>query len=241
MASKRRIFKVRGDGRALFFCILTASTFWIFNAMNREYTDEIYYPLEIKFDESRVIPVSQHPKKLKINVTGFGWDLLRNRLGVVNEPVILQLKDLPDRKYVSASEITPYIAAHLKELKLNKLVVDTIRLDFDYRKIKKVKVWIDSVAIALAPYYKISSPIIITPDSISIEGPSGYINKIADSIKVNITKSGIKEKFEENVKVVIHTHYSVKVLNKEMKVRFDVGKFESQSLTVPLQKSDFPP
>ncbi|MBX9850639.1 MAG: hypothetical protein K2X86_02665 [Cytophagaceae bacterium] len=240
MKSKDRIFGIKADWKALFFCVLTASTFWFFNAMNRDYTDEIYYPFEIRYDESRVMPLTETPDKIKINVTGVGWNLLRKHLGFSNDPVIFHPGNLPQANFVSSSQLSPLFIKHLGDLRLNYILKDTIYFKFDYLKTKKVKLWLDSQSIGLAPYYKITSPIIISPDSAVFQGPSSYVKSIPDSLKITIPRTGIKNKFEEQVKIAEHAFQYVKLANKQVKIRFDVSKFEHQSQVLELKLLNFP-
>lgn len=239
MVSRLKIFKVK-DWKAMAFCVLAASIFWFLSAMNHDFTVDIYYPLQIKYNDSSLVPVSPLPQKIKLNVKGYGWNLLRKYIGVQTEPIVYIPDDLPDRKYVSAFELSSVVTQQLDDVEFNYIVRDTLFFEFDYLTEKKVKVSLDSSSIALSPSYKIISPIILNPDSIIYKGPASFLSQIPDSVNLQVGLMDIKENVEEQIKVPEKGYSKVEMLNKEVKVRFGVAKFEKQSALVRIQPVNFP-
>lgn len=235
-----KILGISADWKALAFCVLAASTFWFFNAMKHNYTVDIYYPFEIRYDDTRVVPVTPLPKKIKINVTGYGWRLLRKYMGIKTTPIVFHPDNLPHKTYVVSGQLTDVIMRQITDLEFNYMTTDSLYFRFDYLKEKKVKVIVDSASIGLAPSYRIISPIIVNPDSVIFRGPSSSLASIPDSIKVGLEKTDIKEDFEESIKMFERGYPKVEMLNKEVKVRFNVKKFEKQSTVVTLQPENFP-
>jgi hypothetical protein len=240
LKSEQKILGIRADWKAVCFCIIAASTFWFFNAMNHDYTVNIFYPIEIVYDDSRVVSLTEPPKKVKINVTGYGWKILRKYLGFKTEPIIYKPDNLPEREYVSSDQLSSILSRQISDIRFNYIIKDTIYFKFDYLKQKKVRILVDSSTISLANGYQITSPIIISPDSILFQGPSSFLDKIPDSMKVSISKAGIKSDVEETIKIPEHGYEKVLMLNKEVKIRFNVNKFEKQNVVIQLKTINFP-
>ncbi len=241
MRPKLKIFGIRADWKALSFCLLAASTFWFLHAMNNDYTDDISYPIKIKYDPGKVIPISPMPDKIKINVTGYGWDLVKRYLGFKVVPLQFEPDNLPEKKYISSLQLTPSVTRQLAGIRLNYILTDTLFFNFDKIYEKKVQVLIDSQNISLAPSYKIITSVISSPDSIIFRGPASFIAQIPDSIIIRLPQTEIKEKFENTIKVPEQGyHHLIKMLNKEVRVRFDVAKFEKESKIVTMKLLNFP-
>jgi hypothetical protein len=83
-----RIFgKPPAEYPAILVCLFMAGVIWFFNAMNKEYTTQIKYPVHFNFDEERLTSIGELPEKLKVNVTGQGWNLLKRSLYYNVKPV----------------------------------------------------------------------------------------------------------------------------------------------------------
>jgi hypothetical protein len=240
MKSGLKILGIRADWKALTFCVIAAATFWFFNAMNHDYTIDVFYPIEIKYDESKVIPTSPIPEKIKINVTGYGWDILFKYLGLKTKPIVYTPSNLPKRKQVSADQLTPIIVSQISDIRFNYMIRDTLFFKFDYLKQKKVRVTVDTASIKLSPSYKITTPIVINPEYIIIQGAASALAKIPNTVKIELNKTDISENFEEGIKIPEQGFQSLEVLNKEVKVRFGVEEFEKQSTVVKIKKLNFP-
>lgn len=235
-----KILGINADWKAVAFCVLAAFTFWFFNAMNHDYTVDIYYPIEIKYDDTRVIPLEPLPKKIKINTTGYGWRILRKYLGFKTNAIVYRPDNLPKKNVVASNELYSVISRQISDIEFNYIVQDSIFFDFDYLREKKVKVIVDSSAVHLAPSYQITTPLIISPDFVIFQGPSSLLKKVPDSLRLEIATTDIKEDFEEDIKVPEQGFPKVEMLNKEVKVRFGVNKFEKQSTVVDIQTLNFP-
>jgi hypothetical protein len=225
----------------LSFCVFAASTFWFLHAMNNDYTDTISYPVKIIYDSEKVVPVAPLPDQIKMNVTGYGWDLLKRNLGFKVSSLQFEPDNLPEKNFISPQQLASYVTRQLANIRLNYILSDTLFFNFDYVIEKNVRVVVDSQNISLAPSYKIITPLIISPDSIIFRGPASFVRIIPDSIKITISQTDLKEKFEANIKVPEQGyHHLVTMLNKEVRVRFDVAKFEKESRVINMRLLNFP-
>lgn len=237
----KRFLGIRADWKALFFCVLAACTFWFFKAMNRDYSDVIAYPVRIEYDKQKFIPLAPLPDKVQISVKGYGWNLLRKSMGIGASPILYYPANLPQRKFIIASELRPYILNQLGDISLNYILEDTLFLRFDNLGLKKVKVLVDTASISLVPSYHITSPVMVSPDTVVFKGPSTLLEMVPDSIYIKIPKVDIKEDYEGKIKIPDQGYDPrINLVNKEVKVRFSVQEFEKESRTLYAQPVNFP-
>lgn len=241
MKNKDHIFGIRADWKALTFCILAAATFWLLNALNQDYTDTISYPFTIEYDEEVIVPLNPPPKKLKINVTAYGWVMLRKHLGINSEPIVYHLERLPRKEYITASQLTPLVVRQLTDLKINYLITDTLFFDFDKLKRKKIRIVVDTSKLNLASSWYLVSPIQISPDTLFVEGPASLIKELADSIIIEPSGEEIRGDYEESIKIS-ETSFDkrINLLNRDVKIRFTAAKFEKESVGITARTARFP-
>ena len=90
--------------KAVVLCIFTATVFWFFNALNKDYTTTISFPLAFDYDRDRFIPVEPLPRDVRINVTGIGWNLFRRSTRVKVPPLVIPLDRPADVKKIVDEE-----------------------------------------------------------------------------------------------------------------------------------------
>lgn len=241
MKKEAKILGIRADWKALTFCILAACTFWLLNALNQDYTDNIAYPFRIEYDPSKITPLEPLPEKININVTGYGWIMLRKSIGINADPVIVKFEKLPKKEFLTSAQLATVVSRQLTDLRLNFVAADTIFFDFDQVKTKKLKVVLDSASFSLAPSWHLVTPVIISPETLSVKGPASLVRKVPDSIKVQVSAENIRGEYEETVKIPEYLFdLRIKLLQKEVKVRFTAVKFEKESLVLNVKPIKFP-
>ena len=85
--------------RIVFLSLLTATIFWFFNALNKEYTAKINYPVEIIYGRDSLVAVNELPKHIPVNVytdSQYSIGVLTNETWnpKKNKELIKEIKDL---------------------------------------------------------------------------------------------------------------------------------------------------
>ena len=88
--------------RVILLCCSGAVVFWLFNALNKDYTTVIDYPVHFVMDETQWTFTEAPPKHIPLEVTGGGWNLLRYLLHLYVKPV-----DLPVAKVARRGLVRP--------------------------------------------------------------------------------------------------------------------------------------
>lgn len=226
--------------KVVVLCVVTATTFWFFNALNDNYSTRISYPIKFVYQDSALVVVKELPDNVKINVSGGGWNLLRKTFWFTIEPVEIQLEDPVNDKYFLGSTLYATIADQLNEIQLNFIETDTLWVDIDSIKTHIAQVQFDSTAVKLSEGYRIISPISISPDSAEFTGPARFIETIPNLITLSSSKDKIEKDFNEEI---AFSTYGSSLVNRkpvEVEVKFKVAKFIKQELMLPFEYINVP-
>ncbi len=213
----------RANWKVVSLCVLTAMVFWIFNAFNKNYSTNVRFPLLFEFDGEKYAPADHLPKTINLNVSGIGWDLFRKHLGLKVPPVIIPLERPKEIKKIVGSTLAPMLATQIGNLQINFVVTDTLYLQIDERDSHRYKLGADISAITFREGYGRTSPIVVLPDSIELEGPQSRLHAI-DSIVLALDEKKISENFRTEVEVVFPGSEFVKRTPPIVQVMFEVGQ-----------------
>lgn len=168
--------------KVVVLCAIAATVFWFFNALNKEHTATIAYPLEFRYDQARFISVKSLPTQVSLNITGSGWDLLRKSLGFKILPIQIALEKPSETFKIPPASILPLAVAQIGQTKINHVANDTLFLKIEPRKQKKLKLAVNPRQLRFELGFGISSQIKISPDSVWIEGPKSLVESLSDSL-----------------------------------------------------------
>jgi hypothetical protein len=230
----------RNDVKVVVMCLMAATTFWFLNALNKDYSTRLSYPIEFEYDDSTYVSVTPLPTKVRLNVSGYGWNLLKKTLQVNVVPLTYRISSPLQARYITGTNLLPFITEQIRDIRINYIVEDTIFFDFDRIATKKVALQVDSLGINLAEGYRITSPIRLNPAYINFEGPSSLLKALPDSIFVNIPLKGIDENFEEDIPVNYVQSSLIEPDNTKVKVNFNVASFRKETQLVPVARVNFP-
>jgi len=220
--------------------MLIASAVWMLNALNKEYTTLIAYPVQFKYDKQRLIPVDDLPTKLEVNVTGPGWSLLKRTFGLNQKSVVIYPNKYARKKYLGSDDLLPVFVSQLPELKVNFVVSDSILINMNRIITKKIGIQVDTSVIRLAEGYSICGPVFIKPDSITITGASSLVNAFPSSLFIELPIKNLSDDFEEAVDIDYRQYNYLKFSNKKILVGLKVGKYLSSTVQVPITFINFP-
>ena len=219
----------------------TAAIFWFFNALNKDYDTTIGYPVDWQFDSEEYIVIDELPERIRINVNGLGWNLLRASLGFKVKPVIILLNNPAANKKIAGVSLTNRVDDELEDLQLNYILDDTLAINIDNRGTKSFGVYIDSANISLAENYRIVSPISYDIDLLELEGPISLINtNPSDSFVISIENQQLNSDFDEQIDFEIERPELFLFRPKSTHVTFSVAEFVNAERQVVINQIDFP-
>jgi hypothetical protein len=222
----------RTNWKAVALCLLAATVFWFFNALNKEHTATISFPIYFKYDQAGFIPLKAFPEDVQLNVTGSGWDLLRKSLRFKVSPVQITL-DKPNRiMRVPPATVLALAAGQIGQTKINHVASDTLVLAIEPKKKKKVKLVLPRSQVRFELGYGLSSPITISPDSVFILGPASIILNMPDSLLLPFSPARNSNNVNTDVDLAPLVDSPVSINPNSTHVVFDVSELEDVEMSV---------
>lgn len=214
----------RTNWKAVALCFLAATVFWFFNALNKEYSTNVLFPLHFEFNNEKFVQAKALPEEVNINVKGNGWDLLRSgRYGLKRPSLVIPLERPGEVKKIVCSTLPPLLASQLGRLQINYLVTDTLFLEIEPKDFHKFKAIINEKSISYREGYGRISPIVILPDSVQLVGPKSLLHDLPDSIVLTYSGNKISGNFRESIEVVT-VNEMIKRDPPVVEVMFEVGE-----------------
>ena len=228
----------RRNWKVVVLCILAATIFWLFNALNKTYTTNITFPLEFDYDKETFVAVQPLPSNVRINVKGIGWDLFRRSAGVKVPALSIPLERPSEIKKIVA---TPGLFAHqLDRFQLNFVLSDTLTVDVEPIEKRWITVRLDVSSISLkANHVRIGEPQ-LKPDSIFVVGPLPLIRSFIEPVYLKLSESAIDENYNEDVEVEFLHNDLLKRDPPTVNVSFKVDKLVEMTDSIELQVINYP-
>lgn len=169
--------------------VFIATIFWFLNALSKDYSATVSFPVNYKNLPKDKILVRELPDKLFLEVKGGGFALLRYKISTAFQPINLnvshQINNIKATNnmlhyimHTNSPKTRKNISRELnKDIQLIKIIPDTIGLHFANIIQKKVPI-VPDVDITYANQFSLDGEISTVPDSIIASGPSIIIDTL---------------------------------------------------------------
>jgi hypothetical protein len=221
-------------------CVATAATFWFFNALNKVYTTRIDYPIQLRYDRDSLVMVKEPPRKVPINVTGGGWQLLKRTVSINAEPIFLEPEKPAQTRSYSSARLLPIISEQLTDLNVNYVATDSISFRIEPYADRKLAIDLDSASISLRQNFSITSPVAIEPDSVVFHGPLSMVNQLPEVFMVSLDEEEIDDGYDEELSLDLFSNSIIKKQPEVVHITFSVEEFVDQSIMLDIEKVNFP-
>lgn len=212
-------------------CLLAATFFWLMNVLNQDnYSIKLSYPLEVMYDNSAFVPLLPLPKRVSVNVSGNGWNLLRKSWLNFNAlPVVYKVNNPNKSSYINSTTLTDQITELFPDLHVNYVISDTFELSFE-RKIRRIiPIRVDSAGINMGEGYVISSIINVSPSLISVDGPLSLVKAYPDTIRITVPTPKIQNNYDESLPIPLPVSPLVEVSHRNVYISFEVAQYLNSS------------
>ncbi len=224
----------RTNWKALALCLFAATIFWIFNALNKDYSTNLSLPLQVQFDESKFAAAEAIPGRIIVNVSGNGWELLRKNLGQRVPTITLTLERPSGVHRIAGGTLAPQVISQLGALQLNFVVMDTLRLAIEPKASRKIPLSADISGVSYKRNMGRISPVIVLPDSILLEGPKSYVDALGDTLRIQIRANRLNSNFRESLEVIVDQGEFISRNPPVAEVSFEVGPVVEVRRSLPL-------
>lgn len=230
----------------LFFVGLS-TIFWFLNALSKEYTTSINYPVYyINFPENKVL-TNDLPKKLSLRVSAYGFDLLRYKLSTAFLSNPFDVNKYTNKR-IEGSSLNNYtlLTSNIKEriekelstgIRLEAISPDTIRFQFSPILEKKVPVVLD-LKLNYEQQFMKGGAILPEFDSILVKGPQSLIDSIHIAKTELLELSGLKKDTKKEVD--FEKIEGVSFSPKKLTVNIPVERFTEANKNVSIKVDNLP-
>jgi len=220
---------------------------WLMNALSKNYTTEIDYPIRFKnYPENKTL-IGDLPSYLSLRVSAHGYTLLRNNVSSRYIPIIFNVKSFtlnqfPGRdssfSFIESRFIKDYVSKQLNsEFEIIDIKPDTLIFPFAQARTRVLPIQ-NKAVYELDKQLIFKNKLSIMPDSVKVSGPDYIIDTLrtiytkAENLKVISSSSEIEIDLEE-------LDY-IKYETETVKLIFDVEKFTEKVLEVPVTLINVP-
>jgi hypothetical protein len=215
----------RRNWKAVALCVFAATVFWLFNALNKNYTTNINLPLIFDYDQEKYIAVRPLPEAIRFNVTGLGWNLFRRSAGLRVPPLVVPLPQPAEVKKIVGSTLPALVVNQPEGFAINFVLTDTLHLAIEPKASKWINLRVDIPTLLFKKGYGIVSDVRISPDSVFIEGPARLINGLPEYVDLKLPDRNIDEDFSDDVEVKFLNDELIKRNPPTVSVAFDVDSY----------------
>ena len=228
------------------FFLAISVIIWLLNALSKNYTTEIKYPITYsRFPENKVL-VSEVPDHLVLKVNAHGYAILSykltNRPIPINFPVssfaMNRMSSDTSKSYLLTRYAREQVARQLPgELQLLEISPDSLIFKFATEISKKLPVEAD-ISYEIERGFIIKNGIVLSPDSVLVSAPDIYLDTI-QSIKTRKSSLGKLEKTYTGALKIKDIEY-FKIREEEVSCTIELEKLTEVQVKVPILVSGIP-
>lgn len=229
------------------FCLLASAFFWVMMSLSKEYIIEINFPVQyINFPIDRIV-ANRLPETIDIEMRSTGFNLLVYKINRKRDTITVDAKDskhLPSKNnfYILPNARIDKIATQFEnDIKIMKVYPDTIFLNYNRKKSKKVSIR-TNIKLSFDNLYQQTDSIKLSPAFITVSGASELVDKITfvETKPVKLKKLSDTTTFE--LRIVKSPNLKLLELSEStIKARVNVTKFTEASIELPIEVENLPP
>lgn len=224
----------RTNWRAVTLCFFAATVFWLFNAFNKSYSTNIWFPLRFEYSLDRYSPAIHLPDRVILNVSGNGWDLFRKSTGLRQTELVIPIERPTEVKKIVGSTLPVLFANQLGDLKINHVVTDTLYVAWDEHDRHTFSVLPDFSEVRFIEGYGQISTTVVLPDSVVLEGPKKLLHLLPGKLPVKLPRILLDNSYREELEIIIpHTEF-ITVTPSKIAIMFEVGPVEIVEKKIPV-------
>ncbi len=228
-------------------CLVIATVFWFLNALNKQYTVDLRFPVKYTNLPKNKILANSPPDEFTLKVNSWGFTILRHKLSMAFSPLVFnvneftagQMENSPNSQFrVATRQYINRLSSQVSnELKIIDIQPDSLHFNFDRLVSKKVKVK-PVVSYTLKKQYYVEGPITTEPDSVLISGAES----ILDTIQFVQTKAQQFKELDKNVlrNVPLESSDAYQTEPGRVMLQIPLEEFTEKQVIVPIRVTDVP-
>lgn len=228
-------------------CVGIATFFWFLNALEKEYSVEISFPVQYTNLPKNKVLSNKLPDHFVLEVRSFGFTLLRYKLSTAFSPLVFNVNDFTggvmeetNKTFyaVSSRQYRSKLADQMSnEFAITGIEPDTLYFRFDRVISKQVKVEPD-IRYDLKKQHFLSGLIKTEPDSVKVQGPKTAIDTLEIVKTVPQYFKGLDKLTQKTVE--LQAIKNVEFIPRRVLISIPVEEYTEKQLLVPLTINNLP-
>lgn len=237
-----KIENLKNDKRIVVFliCLFIATSLWFLNALSKNYSTTISYPVKYINPPSNQFISNTPPSKFELKVEAFGFSLLRHKLSFSLSPIVLNLTEITNNIEPNSGAYTIYTRNLISrisnqvsnEIRITDLQPDFFQIILDSLKTKDVPVELN-VTSSFKPQVKLKVPIASETKKVKITGPANVLDTLFSINTEPVEFSKLDANTEKWV-LLLHPE-KTKITPEKILLKVEVEKFTEKELKIPIQ------
>jgi len=239
--------KLESRKRILLFSVflLISAAIWLLNAMSKNYTSDIEYPMVYEdFPENKVF-VGELPGHLDLQINSHGYALLRYKLFKKPVPISFHISAFnlsrgqdSSSTYILTRYLKDQISRQLpSELQLLEIKPDTLHFRFADRVTRKLKIKPD-FNYSIVKQFTIKDEIMLIPDSVEVTGPDLIIDTLDYILTERLDLGELTKNYEDRVRLSQKAELTYDVSRVECIIELE--RFTELQVSVPVEVLNLP-
>ena len=230
-----------------FVCICIATIFWFLNALNKQYTVDLTFPVKYTNLPKNKVLANKPPDYFTLTANSFGFTILRHKLSMAFTPLVFNVNEFTSGKMeqsekskyaIPTSQFINRLSSQVSsELKITDIQPDTLNFIFDRIVKQKIKVR-PNISVGFSKQHFLSQKISTVPDSVLVSGPKSVL----DTLKfINTTYQKYKD-LDQTVQrnVPLADQENLTYDPKRIVLKIPVEEYTEKYLQVPISIDDLP-
>jgi len=225
--------------------LLISASIWLLNALSKNYTSVIEYPLVYTdFPEDKV-SVGEMPGHLDLQINAHGYALLRYKLFRKPVPISFNVSeynlssgDDNSSSYILTRYLKDPIARQLpSELQLLEIAPDTLHFRFAGRVTRMMKIKPD-FTFSIVTQFTIKDEILLSPDSVEVSGPDLILDTMDYVYTEALDLGELTKNFSDRVRLNQNAELVYNV--DRVSCSIELERFTELQVTVPIEVLNLP-
>jgi hypothetical protein len=226
--------------------VALATLFWLLNELGKDYTTTIKYPVRFSNLPKNRVLVSELPKQLTLNVSGYGYTLLRYKISPAAFPVVIDMHNYSTQVNNPGIKRFSLQTRYEKEtfnnqlsnaITVNDILPDTVIFQFANIVEKKVPIKPD-VTLQFEQQCMLDGNITFSPDSVIVEGPHIILDTLQGVFTKHQRFKKLNKPLQRNMALEDIKHLRFK--KKRVVMKLPVATFTEASMKVELKATNVP-
>ncbi|MEN6453991.1 MAG: hypothetical protein ABFD10_07015 [Prolixibacteraceae bacterium] len=229
-------------------CVCIATIFWFLNALNKQYSVDLTFPVKYTNWPTNKILINNPPDHFALRVNSFGFTLLRYKLSLAFSPLIFNVNEFTAGKLELSARSeyampTRQFIGHLSEQVSNELNItdihpDTLIFLFDKVTSRQVRVR-PNVSFELKQQHFLNDMITTIPDSVLVSGPKSILDTLSFISTSYQHYKDVDHTIRQNIPLKEYKNLIMKT--RRVLLEIPVEEYTEKLVTVPVTIKGLPP